>query len=199
MIHIDLQKWPHPNEEADFRISETILKIGVYNTDWRIYRVAKLKNHTYWSPEVAPSQWRSRFSNFRNYIEDWGILHGLANLQGGKTQNDRYWSPEEAQSQWRSRLSNFRNYVVRLGSPTLTGEFSGWQNWKIVHINLQKWPHPNEEAVSRISETMLLDWVLQYGPANLQYGRTKKSYILISRTCPIPMKKPIFEFQKVCC
>ena len=47
MIHIDLQKWPHPNEEADFRISETILLIGVYSTDWRIYRMAELKNRKY--------------------------------------------------------------------------------------------------------------------------------------------------------
>ena len=56
MIHIDLQKWPHPNEEADFRISETILKIGVYNTDWRIYRVAKLKNRPPHLPHTRLAQ-----------------------------------------------------------------------------------------------------------------------------------------------
>ena len=45
----------------------------------------------------------------------------------------------------------------------------------MIHIDLQKWPHPNEEADFRISETILIDWGVQHRLANLQGGKTKKS------------------------
>ena len=44
----------------------------------------------------------------------------------------------------------------------------------MINIDLQKWPHPNEEADFRISETILIDWGVQHGLANLQGGKTKK-------------------------
>ena len=50
MIYINLQKWPQPNEEADFRFSETLLL-------------------------------------------DWGVQHGLAKLQGGRTKKSPSPSP----------------------------------------------------------------------------------------------------------
>ena len=99
----------------------------------------------------------------------WGFHHSLI-LWGDP--NERGCTPpsQSTQGQW-----NWSELIWRIKKP------------KKSEINYRQ----NSSFFFRISETMLLDWGLQHGLANLQGGRTKKSP---SPSPPDPFIQPVGIF-----